>query len=75
MIVNLFFFSLTVCPGLTIPNSALIEYEAADVKDVMTVSCANFYELQGESVLTCTTVSSTEAEWSSEAPVCTQGNF
>ena len=45
------------------------------IGDVLTVSCADFFELQGESVLTCNAVSNTAAEWSSDAPICTKGNF
>eukprot|EP00116_Pleurobrachia_bachei_P010075 sb/3470337/ len=51
-----------------------MEYESVGIGDVATVSCADFFELQGESVLTCNAVSSTaDAKWSSDAPICTKG--
>ena len=65
----------SVCPALTIANSSLIKYEEAEIGNVTTVSCADFFELQGESVFTCNAVSSTAAEWSSDAPTCTKGNL
>ena len=41
----------------------------------MTVACADFFELQGESILTCNAVSNKDADWSSDAPTCKKGNF